>query len=160
MASNNEAVLLIGSNIDPKKNVKKCVDLLSKLVEIKKASRVWRTEAVGSDGPDFLNASVLIKTSLNAESIRNNLINPIETKLNRIRTADKYAPRTIDLDLIIFNGEVLDKDVWNKLFVALPVSEIIPDLKPESGEKNLLRIVDELKTSAKADLVEDFLIQD
>jgi len=159
MPNNKEAIILIGSNIEPEKNFKKCIELLSNLAVIKKASNVWKTEAIGSDGPDFLNAAVQIYTPLDAESIRSSIINPIEIELKRIRTADKNAPRTIDLDLIVFNGKILDEDIWNKLFVALPVSEILPDLKTDSGEKHLSGIAAELKSSAKAELVEDFQIQ-
>ena len=155
--SDNRAILLLGSNIDPARNIHKALGLLNRLLRIRKKSRVWITEAVGSNGPEFLNMAIEIETNLNASQIKTDIINPVETELKRIRTSDKYAPRTIDLDIIIFNGEVLDSNIWNRLFIALPVSEIIPDLMNNSTSEPLSETVGKLKSSANAELLKDSL---
>jgi 2-amino-4-hydroxy-6-hydroxymethyldihydropteridine diphosphokinase len=149
---NNHAILLLGSNIDPATNIQQALDLLSRNLEIINKSRIWITEAVGSSGPDFLNIAVEIVTNSNINEIKENIIEPIETKLKRIRTPDKYAPRTMDIDLIIFNNKILDQNIWNKLFIALPISEIKPELINQSTGEMLLKTVERLKVSFKAEL--------
>src|SRR4030042_3299891 len=124
----NLAILLLGSNIDPAVNLKKALELLNCSLLITKYSRIWVTEAVGNKGPNFLNTAVEVKTSLTSDQLKEKIVSPIEIGLGRIRTSDKYAPRTIDVDIIIFNGKVLDENLWNNVFIALPVSEIFPDL--------------------------------
>ena len=153
--SDNRAILLLGSNIDPATNIQKALELLNCSLQISKKSHIWITEAVGSNGPDFLNMAVEVKTNINADLIKTDLITSIEKKLKRIRTADKYAPRTIDIDIIVFNDKVVDSNIWHKLFVALPVSEIVPDLTNHSTGKTLIEMVDELKSSANAELFND-----
>jgi 7,8-dihydro-6-hydroxymethylpterin-pyrophosphokinase len=84
------------------------------------------------------------------------LIKDIETRLGRIRRADKNAPRTIDLDIILINDEVLDNDLWQKAFVALPVSEIRTELiNPENG-LSIIETAHKLKSSTKVELFADW----
>jgi 2-amino-4-hydroxy-6-hydroxymethyldihydropteridine diphosphokinase len=149
---NNHVILLLGSNIDPARNIQCALELLAQFSSVTKKSQIWITEAVGSSGPNFLNMAVEVETNLNIKGIKNNIIDPIEAKLKRIRTLDKYAPRTMDIDLIIFNNKVLDPNIWNKLFIALPVLEINSELNNDSNGKTLAETVEMLKSSAKAEL--------
>lgn len=153
--TNNQAILLIGSNIDPAANIKKALELLNSSLQISRESHLWKTEAVGSKGPDFLNMALEVETSLNADRLKTDIIASIERELKRIRTADKYAQRTIDIDIIIFNGRVLDLNVWTKLFIALPVSEIIPCLTNNTTGETLIEIVEKLKSSVNAELFKE-----
>ena len=148
----NFAILLLGSNIDPAANLKKAMGLLNCSLLITKSSRIWVTEAVGNKGPNFLNTAVEVKTSLTADQLKKKIISPIEIGLGRIRTSDKFAPRTIDIDIIIFNGKVIDENLWNKVFIALPVSEIFPKLINSSTGETLIESAEKLKSSAKAEL--------
>lgn len=150
--SDNLAILLLGSNIEPAANLKKALELVNCSLSITKTSRIWVTKAVGNKGPDFLNTAIEVKTSLKADQLKKKIISPIEIGLGRIRTSDKYAPRTIDIDIIIFNGEVFDENLWNKAFIALPVSEIIPFLINSSTGETLIKTAGELKSLAKAKL--------
>lgn len=148
----NSAILLLGSNIDPQENLLAALELLEKQTSLTARSRVWETEAVGSSGPNFLNMAVKIKTGLDAEAIKSELITPIENKLGRVRTEDKYAARTIDIDVIIYNNQVLDPNLWEKAFIAIPVSELVPDLPHPQHEHILAEFAEELKSSAFAEL--------
>lgn len=159
MTSKNNAILLIGSNIDPAKNVERCLQIISNLTEVAEKSNLWKTEAVGSDGPDFYNFAVTILTYLDEEGIRNQIIQPIETRLHRVRTKNKFAPRTIDIDIIIFNGSIRDFDIWHKLYIALPISEIKPNLTIEKSGETLAERVNQLKSSARAELIENTLLE-
>ena len=136
----NEAVLLLGSNIHPERNLRRALKLLANLTEITARSRVYKTKAVGNEGPDFLNQAVMLTTGLSEDKIKINIINPVEATLKRVRTENKYAPRTIDLDLIILNGKVLDPNLWKYRFIALPVADLLPDLRHPETQKPLREI--------------------
>ena len=102
----NTAILLLGSNIQPRENIQKCIRLLENKVQIVDVSSVWKTKAVGSEGPDFLNAALKINTPLLREELKSKVLSDVENQLGRKRTEDKYAPRTIDVDIIIFNKKL------------------------------------------------------
>ena len=144
----NKVFLCLGSNIDPKINLDLAFKLLKKEVDILSCSQIWETAAVGSSGPNFLNQVVLISTNLSAVEIKENVIEKIEKKLGRIRTKDKNSPRTIDLDIIIFNQEIIEEDIWSEAYIALPLSEIYPDLVRQGSEKTLKVIAQNLAVNS------------
>jgi 2-amino-4-hydroxy-6-hydroxymethyldihydropteridine diphosphokinase len=85
--------------------------------------------------PNFLNMAVCIHTALSPAELKQDVLSPLERSLGRVRTADKYAPRTMDLDLTVYDGEVLDSELWRRLYLALCFAELLPDLRhPETGE--------------------------
>jgi len=130
----HKATLLLGSNINPSHNLPLAFAYLKSKVKINKYSRVWQTAAVGSEGPDFLNAAVEIHSELSQHQIKKVLIHEIETNLGRTRTTNKNDPRTIDIDIILFEDRIIDHELWKKSFIALPVSDIHPTLiNPEDG---------------------------
>ncbi|MBN1666394.1 MAG: 2-amino-4-hydroxy-6-hydroxymethyldihydropteridine diphosphokinase [Anaerolineales bacterium] len=127
-------LIALGSNIDPQENLPKGIHLLGQSVEIIQTSQAWQTPAVGTSGPDFLNAAVLVNTNLTAEQLRNRVLRPIETVLGRVRSADKYAPRPLDLDIVVYENRVLDPDLWTQAHVAVPAAELCPELlHPQNG---------------------------
>ena len=130
-----EVYLGLGSNISPEINLPRALELLREDVELAEISSIWETPPVGSAGPNFLNAVALIKTGLSEEALRSQVLKKIEAQLGRIRTPDQNAPRTIDLDILIFNGKIRDDQIWERAYLALPLSELIPGLiHPHSGE--------------------------
>lgn len=131
----DHACLLLGSNIAPEHNLPRAVALLRRHVEVSGASRVWETPAVGSSGPNFLNAAVLARTHLDPGELKRLVLSAIEQDLGRVRTADKNAPRPIDIDIVAWNGQVTDPDVWRYAHAAVPVAEVLPgNLHPAQGE--------------------------
>jgi 2-amino-4-hydroxy-6-hydroxymethyldihydropteridine diphosphokinase len=124
----HSAHLLIGSNIDPEVNVRRALLALCHYGILRRVSRAWQTPAYGSDGPDFINLAVELITPLDLESLKQNALAGIEQKLDRRRTADKNAPRTIDLDIILFDGRILDPGVWTQVHAAVAVGELLPEL--------------------------------
>ena len=70
--------LLLGSNIQPEKNLPLAVNLLQKQVTILKTSSVWESKAVGSDGANILNAAVVVLTSLEADILKEQVLRPVE----------------------------------------------------------------------------------
>jgi len=140
----NLAYLSLGSNIEPERNLRAAVAHLAGLGQVKAVSTVWETLPVGfSDQPNFLNAVVLLETQLSAQALREEAIPAIEAAQGRVRTDNKNAPRTIDIDIMLFNRDVLqvgrrripDPEVLERSFVAIPLAEIAPDyVHPETGQ--------------------------
>ncbi len=135
------AYLCLGSNISPAENLPRAVGLLRQRAAVLRLSACWESEAVSSptlagiQWPNFLNAAALIATPLTPAEIKEHIIGPIEQALERVRTGDKYAPRTIDLDLAIYDGEVFDADIWQRVYLALIFAELTPGLiHPQTGE--------------------------
>jgi len=118
----------LGSNIQPVENIKKAAVLLRQLSLQASFSRVWQSEAVGSQGPDFLNAAALITTPLSTQALKSEVLSWIEKQLGRKRSADKNAPRTIDLDILASNRTTVDPGLWQYAHNAVPAAELLPGL--------------------------------
>jgi 2-amino-4-hydroxy-6-hydroxymethyldihydropteridine diphosphokinase len=128
-------ILGLGSNINPAENMIRALDLLCQHGFVRRVSSAWESTAVGSDGPDFLNVAVWIETSLSLPTLKQEIIRPIEKKLGRVRTADKNAPRTIDIDILIDQEELVEPELWEYAFLAVPIAELLPDFShPQTGE--------------------------
>ena len=140
----HRAYLSLGANVDPARNLQAAVEALGRFGHVRAASTVWQTAPLGFTAqPDFLNAVVLLETPLSAQALREQAIAAIEQQLGRVRTANKNGPRTIDIDIMLFDHAVLDLDgrhipdpeVLERPFVALPLAEIAPDeMHPETGQ--------------------------
>lgn len=137
--------LSLGSNIEPERNLPQAVKLLKDYGQVKAASSVWETKAVGSDGPNFLNACVLFLSPIQHDQIKDKVIRPIEAQLGRIRFADKNAPRTIDIDLLLFDQTPLNTDFWDVAFVAVPLAELIPDFEHPFRREKLSRVSEQVQ---------------
>ena len=104
------------------------------MVNVISVSNVWETSAVGSGGPNFLNCAASIQTDMSKDRIKNEIFSKIENLLNRVRTEDKNAPRTIDVDPVIWDGVIEDPRLFKEPFLALPLNDLIPDLiDPDTG---------------------------
>lgn len=141
----NRVVLILGSNIDKEWNLPRAVRLLAERTKLVAVSAVYETAPVGTTNqPLFFNAAALVETSLDAATLKHTVLAEIERLLKRVRTEDKNAPRTIDLDIVLFNDEVFefngravpDPDLQKFLHVAAPVADLLPDgVHPETDEK-------------------------
>lgn len=136
IAPPHRAYLSLGSNIAPRENLPRAVALLRESLPVQATSRVWETLAVGSAGPNFLNAAVLVYTDLAPEELKDRVLRPIEAHLGRVRVADKNAPRPIDLDIVIYDARVLDSELWRHAHLAVPLAELFPTIRhPKTGER-------------------------
>lgn len=142
----NWAAISLGSNIDPAENLPKAAWELKGLGTIKKVSRVYESAPVGYlDQPNFLNAALLLETSLSAEELKHSALKSIEQKLHRVRDPNNInAQRTIDLDLSVFltpkDSLVLERDILTRAFVAVPLAEILPGFVPPQTGQTLAEI--------------------
>jgi len=142
--------LILGSNIDPLENTRRALALLSEQVQVQAVSGCWETPPYGTDGPHFINTAVCIRTGFEAETLKLEVLRPIEQKLGRVREADKFAPRPIDLDIIIFDRRVIDQDLWTLAHVALPFAELLPDMLHTESGKRLSEIASALNQNGAA----------
>jgi len=120
----NLVIVGVGSNINPGDNVQKAKELISEKYAIIKSSRFIKTKPIGyKDQDDFLNGGFLIETSLEQHLFKQ-FLNDIENRFGRIRTDNKNEPRTIDLDIVIWNGNVVDSDYYERDFLQTIVKEL------------------------------------
>ena len=130
----HQACLLLGSNIDPERNIPGAVALLGERLVILRTSSVWESASVECCYPDYLDMAVLVSTSLEAEQLKQQVLRPLEARMGRVRTEDKNASRPIDIDIILFDGVLMDTTLFQFAFRAVPVSEIFTDYRSPSGE--------------------------
>ncbi|HET9277153.1 MAG TPA: 2-amino-4-hydroxy-6-hydroxymethyldihydropteridine diphosphokinase, partial [Flavitalea sp.] len=104
----NKAYLLMGGNIgDTLSSLKQSIDILANTYgTILQQSRIYKTAPWGkTDQQDFLNQAVLLTTSLTANELLTALLQ-IEEQMGR-RRFEKYGPRVIDIDILLFNDFVI-----------------------------------------------------
>ncbi len=132
----HDVYLLLGSNIQPEQNIRAALAVLRNQVSIQAISPVWETPAVGSVGPDFLNLVVFITAQFSQEDLKYLVLRKLETQLGRVRSADKNAPRPIDLDILIYDNNNLEPNIWLQAHIACPLSGLLPDLvDPNTGSR-------------------------
>ncbi len=149
----HEACLLAGSNIDPEKNLPRALELLEQQVRLVRRSSIWQSASVGSPGPDFLNVALLVRTPLSLERLKQEVLRPLESDLGRVRTSDKNAPRPIDLDIVIFDGQVLDPNLFIYAHRAVPVAQVLPSFS--AGGSSLEQVASELSKSTPIHVIRD-----
>ena len=150
----HQVCLLLGSNIEPEKNIPKAMSLLQKRLTILQVSSVWESASVDCCYPDFLNLAVLISTSLDAKQLKEQVLRPLEAQMGRVRTVDKNTSRPIDFDIIIFDGELQDPSLWQHVHRAVPIAEIFPGFSSETGE-SLKDVAEDLAQSTSIQIRKD-----
>lgn len=140
----NQAYLSLGSNIDKERNLLACVRLLANHGRLLAISPAYETTPVGNPAdPSFLNAAVILQTSLSAADLKEQVLRKVEAQLGRQRTVDPNAARTIDVDISLFNDQVLvlgkrripDPEILLYPHVVVPLADVAPSYQhPETGE--------------------------
>ncbi len=124
----NEVVISVGSNIDPELNVERAKAALSKTEMMIDASQFYITKPLGfTEQANFLNGAFLIQTEDSFE-IFNQKLKQIEIALGRVKTENKNGPRCIDLDIVVWNQRIVDRDFYRRDFIKKTVLELIPNL--------------------------------
>jgi dihydroneopterin aldolase/2-amino-4-hydroxy-6-hydroxymethyldihydropteridine diphosphokinase len=158
-ASLNRVLVLLGSNINAEYNLQEAVARLAQRSRLVAVSPAYRTQPVGTmEQPGFINGAVLVETRLEPQAFKQEVLRVIEGELGRVRTGDKNAPRTIDLDIALYNdaafemddGHIPDPDILRYSHAARPLADIAPGWRhPEIGE-TLEQIADDLGDSGVA----------
>jgi len=129
----NNFYVLIGSNIEPAKNIEKGLNLIeqeNKIFIIKKSSD-YQSKAIGMEGNDFINKVINCSTNMSFKETLNYL-KSIEEQCGRVREENKFVPRTLDLDIIDWNHyegviegyQLPDPDISKFEYIANPYNEI------------------------------------
>ncbi|EAQ8939218.1 2-amino-4-hydroxy-6-hydroxymethyldihydropteridine diphosphokinase [Salmonella enterica] len=131
--------IAIGSNLaSPLEQVNAAVKAIGEIPEsrIVAVSSFYRTPPLGpQDQPDYLNAAVALETTLAPETLLDHT-QRIELQQGRVRKAERWGPRTLDLDIMLFGQEVIHTenltvphyDMCNRGFMLWPLYEIAPSL--------------------------------
>jgi len=125
----NKIVIGVGSNVDPEKNIEEAKNAVVNQHNLIKASSFIETAPIGCKSQNnFLNGAFLVETEMDSAALKSWLKN-LEKKLGRVKSENKDGPRTIDLDIIVWNGEVVDSEVYEREFLINSINELLPELK-------------------------------
>ena len=133
----NKVFLLLGSNIEPRcKYLEKAEHkLVASVGNVIVRSDIYESEPFGFNADQtFLNRILFLSSDLTAKQVLNK-IHIIEQELGRTRSEEGYSSRTIDIDILYFNNEVIDTDtlmiphprMHKRMFTLVPLAEIAPD---------------------------------
>ncbi|MFP6581968.1 MAG: 2-amino-4-hydroxy-6-hydroxymethyldihydropteridine diphosphokinase [Candidatus Hydrogenedentota bacterium] len=131
--------IAVGSNIDPGEHIPPAVTAVANSpgITLNAISSFYISDAEGRpEQPQYRNGVIAIETDIPPEILKFDVLRPIETAQGRIRTEDRYAPRTIDLDIILYKDlelhsgsvKVPDSAIWQHPFVTIPLLEIAPTI--------------------------------
>ncbi len=133
------AYIGIGSNLGERAvTIRDALELLAADpdLEVEAVSAIRETDPVGVlDQPRFLNAAIRLATELAPRSLLERLL-AVEQQLGRVRSGERYGPRTIDLDLLLYGDEIVDEPglrvphprLAERRFVLEPLAELDPGL--------------------------------
>lgn len=150
--------LSLGSNIDPERHLPLALERLGEIGRLAGVSRAYQNPPVGAEGqPDYLNAVAALEFEGNRAELRE-AVRAIEADLGRVRADDKFAARTIDID-VLWWGDTddyaraeADPELSRLAHLAIPLSELAPALRlPDSGRR-LSSVAQQL--AAAAELIE------
>ncbi len=129
-----EVFVGIGSNIEPESHIRKAVARLRAHFGRLRLSPVYRNPAVGFVGEDFLNLVVAFESRAAVTEVRTAL-DAIEAECGRVRGSPRFAPRTLDLDLLLYGDLVMDSplrvprpEMLKYAFILKPLADLAADL--------------------------------
>lgn len=140
-----QVYIAIGSNLgEPLKQAQQAIAALNAIPQsrIAATSSIYRTKPLGpQDQPDYLNMAVLLETDLEPEELLNHT-QKIELELGRVRKDERWGPRTLDLDIMLFGNRVISTErltvphygLKEREFMLYPLSDITPSLIFPDGE--------------------------
>ncbi|MFZ5662756.1 MAG: 2-amino-4-hydroxy-6-hydroxymethyldihydropteridine diphosphokinase [Pseudomonadota bacterium] len=129
-----KAYLSLGSNLEPERHLREAIRALRARFGEVVVSPVYRTRAVGFDGPDFLNAAALIDSDLDPYAL-DRWLHDLEDAHGRDRSGPRFGDRTLDIDLVLYGDLQLQgpghlripRPELKHAFVLRPLADIAPD---------------------------------
>ena len=119
----------LGSNIDPETHLEQAVHELGNRFSIIRQSNWLRTTPIGiRNQRDFINGAILLRTELEQKLLKD-VLREIEDQLGRDRSQSRLGPRVIDLDIVVWNGEIVDEDYHQRDFLRESIAQILPELE-------------------------------
>jgi 2-amino-4-hydroxy-6-hydroxymethyldihydropteridine diphosphokinase len=125
-----------GSNVQPLVNLRRALDDLARHYPGLRCSRAWRNPAVGFAGEDFVNLVLEFETDEDVRTVIARL-QAAEAACGRAREAPKWAPRRMDLDILLYGEAVVDEpglvlprpDLVRRAYMLGPTAELAPELR-------------------------------
>ncbi|HEU0152743.1 MAG TPA: 2-amino-4-hydroxy-6-hydroxymethyldihydropteridine diphosphokinase [Arenimonas sp.] len=138
------AWLSLGSNQDAEANLLAAADALRERFGAVRFSPVYRTPAVGFEGPDFLNAAAVIDSDLDPYAL-NDWLHALEDRQGRRRDVPRFSSRTLDIDIVFYDDLVLKgpgnlelpRPELKHAFVLKPLADLSPDYRVPGGDATL-----------------------
>ncbi len=151
MRTQHQVILSLGTNMGEKQqNIQRCLNLLhSKVGTIIKVSSLFESDAWGFESATFFNCAVLMHTHLKPQKLLKKILK-LENELGRVRSDEKgYQPRVIDVDIIAFDDDIVEEEelqiphklLHERLFVLLPLRELIQDWKHPVSKKSIEELI-------------------
>ena len=118
------ALIGIGSNIKPDEHISRMLAILKQETTLLGISKLIKTKPIGiTDQPWFVNGAVKLETDLPIDDFKRYL-KQVEDRLGRDRSQPKFGPRCIDLDLVVWDGRVVDDDYYTRDFLRQAAAEL------------------------------------
>jgi 2-amino-4-hydroxy-6-hydroxymethyldihydropteridine diphosphokinase len=133
-----------GSNVEPEKNLARALDELEQVFGELALSPAYRNPAVGFEGADFINLVVGLRTVDSPAQVKQSL-EKIEALCGRPRSAPKWAPRSMDLDILMYDQVVSDEpglllprpDLLRRAFMLKPLADLAPHLRHPTQQRTI-----------------------
>lgn len=162
-----QVYISLGSNKgDRFKNLQEAINLIHlRIGAIKIISKVYNTPAFGFESDDFYNACLRVETDIKPKKIMQELLK-IEKSLGRVRSGKKgYEARTIDLDILLINGEVIDTktlkvphpEMQKRRFVLRPLNNIAPNVEHPELKKSVSVLLEECEDDSDLESINIWL---
>jgi 2-amino-4-hydroxy-6-hydroxymethyldihydropteridine diphosphokinase len=147
-----QVLVAAGSNIDAGVHLRRALDVLERHFPPLQVSRAYANAAVGFEGEDFVNLVVAFRTTLPVADVISRL-HEAEAACGRARNAPKWAPRAMDLDILLFGDEVRAEpgltlprpDLLRRPYMLGPAAEIAPGLVHPTERRTLRELWDEMR---------------
>jgi len=131
-----QVLVAAGSNVEPRANLRRALDALAAHYPALRRSAAYRNRAVGFEGQDFVNLVIGFETDDDVRTVVAHL-HDAEARCGRARDAPKWAPRAMDLDILLYGDRVCDEpglvlprpDLVRRAYMLGPAAEIAPDTR-------------------------------
>lgn len=130
------AYLSLGSNVEPELHLRAAVRALREHFGALAISAVYESAAVGFDGAPFWNLAASLESDLGVAAL-NLWLRALEDREGRRRDVPRYADRTLDIDIVAFGVQALDRPEWRQAFLLAPLADIEPRLPVPEGDETV-----------------------
>lgn len=159
-----QAAIALGGNLgDSQRILSEAVQAIDAAegIRVLARSHLYKTAPVGPPQPDYLNACIVVKTTLSARSLLHQLLR-IENQFGRVRQ-ERWGARSLDLDLLLFGEQIIDSPgltvphprLHERAFVLVPLMDIAGQWQHPIFGKTITQLLDDLPAISSSAGLED-----